>query len=98
MGSASAHLVIATPDDHGVGALVLARLVALGQYGPGRYRVARSGLSALAAAMRVIHWVHRNTAHRGTHPAPAHASRLADGFERMLLVSDFADRRPAVDM
>src|SRR5262245_35403786 len=34
MGSASDHLVVAAPDDHGVGALILARLVALGQHGP----------------------------------------------------------------
>src|SRR5262245_58688414 len=96
MRLASDHLVVAAPDDHGVGALVLARLVALGQHGPRGYRVARGGLPALAAAMRVVDGVHRHAAHRRAHAAPAHPAGLADRFQRVLLVADLADRGAAV--
>src|SRR5262245_35895159 len=93
---ASDHLVVAAPDDHRVRALVLARLVALGEHRPRRYRVAGRGLLALAAAVRVIDRVLRHAAHRGAHAAPAHAPGLADGLERMLLVAHLADGGAAV--
>src|SRR5262245_8708448 len=98
MGSASNNLVIAAPDDHRVRALVLARLVTLGKHRPRRNRIARRGLSSLAAAMRMVHGVHCHATHRRTYAAPAHASRLADGLQRMLLVANLADSGAAVDM
>src|SRR6185369_6771182 len=98
MGSASCYLVVAAPDDHGVGALVLARLVAFREHGPRRHRVAGGRLAALAAAVRMVDRVHRHAAHGRAHAAPAHASRLADRFQRMLLIADLADGRAAVDM
>src|SRR5574341_1773993 len=91
-------LGVAAADDHGVGALVLARLVALGQHRPRGNRVARCRLLALAASVRMVDRVLRHAAHRRAHAAPAHAPRLADRLERMLLVADFADGRAAVDV
>src|SRR6185436_11827577 len=42
--------------------------------------------------------IHRHAAHRRAHAAPAHPSGLADGFEVVLFVADFADGGAAVDM
>src|SRR5467141_2151398 len=85
-------------DDHAACALVLASLVALGQHPPGAYRILSCRGLALAAAMRVVDWIHRDAAHGRAHAAPADASRLADRFEAVLLVADLADGGAAVDV
>src|SRR5437899_548613 len=90
--------LVAELDDHAACALVLAGLVALGQHPPGAYRILPCRGLALAAAMRVVDRIHRDTAHCRPHPAPADASGLADRFQAVLLVADLADRGAAVDV
>src|SRR6266704_1415921 len=85
-------------DDHAACALVLARLVALGQHPPGAYGILPCRGLSLTAAVRVVDRIHRDAAHGGPHAAPADASGLADRFEAVLLVADLADRRAAIDV
>src|SRR6266508_1612059 len=97
-GLALVSFLVPELDDHAARALVLACLVALGQHPPWTHRMLpRRGLS-LTAAMRVVDRIHRDAAHGGSHAAPAHAPGLADRFQAMLLVADFADRRAAFDV
>src|SRR5688500_12686822 len=91
-------LGITPADDHAVGALVLARLVPLGEHAPRAHRVLRRRRLAFAAAVRMVDRIHRAAAHRRSHAAPTHTARLADRFERMLFIPDFAYRGPAADM
>src|SRR6185436_15590018 len=91
-------LAVAIAHDHAAGALVAAGLVAFGRRAPRAHRVAAGSGLALAATVRVVDRIHRHTAHRRTHAAPAHPSGLADGFEVVLFVADFADGGAAVDM
>src|SRR5258705_150833 len=85
-------------DDHAAGTLVLARLVALGQYTPGADRVLPRRSPAFAAAVGVVDGVHRHAAHRGPDTAPANAARLSDRFQAVLLVAHLADGRAAVEV
>src|SRR6201996_5016526 len=89
----STHLVLAARHDHIVRALVVAGLLALGVPAPrrDRVRVALAGL-ALATTVRVIDRVHRQTAHRRAHAAPAHRAGLAVAAQVVLIVADFAQR------
>src|SRR6266699_5554898 len=97
-GLALVSFLVPELDDHAARALVLACLVALGQHPPWTHRMLpRRGLS-LTAAMRVVDRIHRDAAHGGSHAAPAHAPGLADRFQAVLLVADFADRRAAFDV
>src|SRR5581483_5772 len=82
--------------DHVLGALVLARLVALGERAPRADRISLGPGAPLAAAMRMIDRIHRHAAHRRPYAAPAHGARLADLAQVMLLVAHFADGRAAV--
>src|ERR1700691_1227692 len=74
----STYLVLATLQDHVVGALVMARLQTLGVLAPGRdrMRIALPGL-AFAAAVRGVDGIHRKAAHRRTDAAPAFGAGLA---------------------
>src|SRR6266852_5107819 len=85
-------------DDHAARALVLARLVALGERTPGTHRILARGGLAFASAVRVIDRVHRHAPDGGPHAAPAHSAGLADRFQAVLLVADFADGGAAVDV
>src|SRR6185436_3946919 len=84
--------------DHHLGALVLARLEALGLLAPRRHRRLRRRGAAFAAAVRVVDRIHRHAAHRRLDAAPALAARLADRFQVVLLVADFADGGAALDV
>src|SRR6185295_15036610 len=90
--------LLAPAHDECVGALVLARLLALGVPAPGRYRVrvALAG-AAFAAAVRMVDRVHDDTSHRRADAAPAFGARLAVAAQVVLVVADLADRRAAVD-
>src|SRR5579863_1708373 len=70
--AASANPVLATLHDHVVRALVVAGLETLGVPAPGRdrMRIALAGF-AFAAAVRVVHRVHGEPAHRRAHATPA---------------------------
>src|ERR1043165_9564097 len=74
--------------DHLRGALGLARLVAACRLAPGRDGVASARSLALAAAVRVIHGVHRDAADVRADAVPARAPGLA---VRNVLVLDVAD-------
>src|SRR5580692_6811356 len=95
----STHLVLATLHDHVVRALVVAGLLALGVPAPRRHRVrvALAGL-ALTATVRVVDRVHRQSAHRRAHAAPAHRTGLAVAAQVVLVIADFAQGRAAVDV
>src|SRR5580765_247873 len=67
---------VPTAHDHGIGALVAARLVALGRRAPGRHGVAAA---VGPAAVRVIHGVHADAPDGGADAAPAIGARFADG-------------------
>src|SRR5438067_4063371 len=84
--------------DHRIGALVLARLVALGRRAPRRHRVMPSAAAVSAPAHRVIDRIHRNRAHRRADAAPAVRTGLADRAKAVLFVADFADCRATVDV
>src|SRR6516164_2158046 len=86
---------MAAPRDEPGGALVTARLVALGRLAPWRYRMAPTGSAALAAAERMIARIHRHTAHRGHAALPAIASGLADIDVGVVGIGHRADRREA---
>src|ERR1700692_49096 len=91
--------VLATLNDHAVSALVATRLLALGLQAPWAYRV-RVTLTRLAftAAVRVIDRVHDDAAYGRANSQPAHRAGLAEDAQIMLIVADFADRRPAINM
>src|ERR1700722_14643484 len=91
--------VLAALHDHAVGALIAARLLALGLQSPWAHgmRVALPRL-ALAAAVRVIDRVHDDTANRGTHAEPTYRAGLAEDAQVVLVIAHLADRGAAIDM
>src|SRR5450631_454599 len=95
----STYLVLTTLQNHVIGALVVARFQTLGILAPGRYRmwIALPRL-ALTTAVRVIHRIHRKTAHCRADAAPALGSRLAVAPEVVLVVSNLADGCAAIHM
>jgi hypothetical protein len=81
---AAERLLLATiPDDHPVRTLVVAGLVALRGLAPRGYRMAAARGLALAATVRVIDRVHRDTAHGRADAAPALRTGLAVHFRRL---------------
>src|SRR5262249_34358578 len=72
-------------NDELVSALVVARLVSARRLPPRRHGVASARSLALAAAVRMVHRVHRHAAHRRALAQPARASGLPD---RNVLVLD----------
>src|SRR5690606_11050631 len=87
----------AIAHDELLGALVLARLVALGRHTPRghRVRVALAGLG-LATAMRMVDRVHRRAADGRLDAAPAAGTGLAQLLEVVLDVADLTDGRAAL--
>src|SRR5215218_1496091 len=75
-------------QDHLLRSLVAARLVAASRLAPGRHRISSTGGLALAAAVRVVHRIHRDTTNLRTQ---AHPTRPAGLSERNVLVLDVAD-------
>src|SRR4029453_5923697 len=75
-------------DDERLGALVLARLVALGGLAPRGHGVASARGLAFPAAVRMVHGVHGHPAVGGPAAQPAGPPRLA---ARDVLVVDVAD-------
>src|SRR5581483_11310719 len=68
-GTVCASLLLAPIHDHAIGALVVARLVALGRRAPRADRMTATLGTTFAAAVRVIDRVHRRAAHGRPHPA-----------------------------
>src|SRR5882724_5711982 len=95
----SANPVLAALNDHVVRALVMTGLEALGVLTPWRHRV-RITLArlTLTTTVRVIDRVHRKTAHRRTNTEPALRAGLAVAAQVVLVVSNFAKGRAAVDV
>src|SRR5437868_11006802 len=83
-------------DDERVSPLIVACLVPAGGLAPRRHRMASAGGLAFAAAMRMIHRVHRNAAVMRTFPQPACPSGFPDGDVLVIGVADLPDRRHAV--
>src|SRR5512145_454206 len=69
-------LAIPALHDHRIGALVLARAIALGERAPRADRIALGTGATLAAAVRMVDRVHRHAAHRRPHTTPAHRAGL----------------------
>src|ERR1041385_992034 len=84
--SQSFHSAIA--NDHLLRALVLARLVTARRLAPGRHRIASGGSLAFIAAVRVVHRIHRHTAHVRTNSFPTRPACLT---QRNIFVLDIAD-------
>src|ERR1700722_3122321 len=100
MGLSSMSAALIPPlHDHAAGALVMTGLLALGVPAPGRHRmrIALTGL-AFSAAVRVIHRVHRQAAHRRTHAPPANRTGLAVLAQVVLIVAELTERRAAIDV
>src|SRR5664279_5794560 len=91
-------LLLAARDDHRLRALVVARAVALGEGVPRRDRRLAFAGAAFAAAVRVVHRVHRDAAHRRADALPALRAGLAVVAQAVFFVRDFADRGAAVDV
>src|SRR6187399_1249242 len=77
--------------DHGLRALVAARLVTLGGFAPRGHGMAAARGAAFAAAVRVVDRVHGDTSVVGLLAQPALASGLAVLHILVLGVSDLAD-------
>src|SRR5690606_30960356 len=86
----------AVADDHRLGPLVVPRLVTLRRHAPRRHRMTTARRAALAAAVRMIHRVHRDAAHRRTDAPPALRARLTELAQAVLVVTDLADRGAAI--
>src|SRR6266478_270533 len=67
----------AAVHDKRIGPLIVPRLVSPRRLAPRRYRMTSARGLAFAAAMRMVHRVHRNAAVMRTLSHPARASRLA---------------------
>src|SRR5271154_2310321 len=91
--------VLATLNDHGVGALVATRLLAFGLQSPRAYRVriTLAGL-AFAAAVRVIDRVHDDAANGWANAQPTHGAGLAEDAQVVFIIADFADGGAAIHM
>src|SRR3569833_1529384 len=83
--------LLATTDDHAVGALVRAGLITLGRRAPRAHRMTTALGAAFAAAVRMVDRVHRRAAHRRADAAPALRAGLAERTQNVLLVADLAD-------
>src|SRR5688572_28093982 len=91
-------LCLSPRHDHPVGALVVARLQALGELAPGRTRVATATRATFTTAHRVIHRVHRDTAVVWTLAEPARAPGLAQADQLVLREGDLADAGAAIQV
>src|SRR5579875_798359 len=81
-------------DDITIRLLLAAGLVALGRHPPRRLGMIAFG-TPLAAAVRMVHRVHRDSAHVRALAQPAAAAGLADRNIFMIDVADLSDRRAA---
>src|SRR5690606_21868232 len=91
-------LLLAAPDDHVVGPLVLARLEALGKLAPWRAGMTAAARATLATAHRVIDRVHRHAAVVRTTAQPALTPRLTEADVAVVVVRDLGDGGPAVEV
>src|ERR1700678_952337 len=85
----------ARTDDKPVRALVFAGFRALGALAPRRHRMAAARGAAFAAAVRMIHRVHRHAAYAGTDAFPARAAGFADHFVLVVGIGYSTDGRHA---
>src|SRR5947209_13699470 len=97
--SLSPHPLFRSPlDDELRGALVLARLVALGRLAPRRHRMPAARGLALAAPERMIDRIHRHATVVRALAEMARPSGLAVGDVLVLEVADLPDGRVAADV
>src|SRR6185436_11142492 len=82
-------------DDHLLRPLVLARLVTACRLAPGRHRIAAAGSLAFAAAMRVVHRVHRHAAYVRANALPTRSTSFTERNILVLNIADLAHRGPA---
>src|SRR5262245_74524 len=87
---------LAATDDHLIAGLALAGAAL--RLAPRRHRVASTRRLALAATVRMVDRVHRDTAYRRPLALPAHPAGLAPTDVGLLGVADLADRRAAADV
>src|SRR5437588_5080263 len=86
------------PDDEFIGALVVARLFAHGDFAPLGLGLAADGGFAFATAVGMVARVHGRTAHRGPEAHVPRATGLADADRGVLRVTDLAQGRHALDV
>src|SRR5512133_1024063 len=84
-------------DDHFVGPLVVARLVATRRLAPRRHRVTSAGGLAFATAVRVIDRVHGDATVVRALAEPARTAGFADRNILVVEVADLPDGRHAID-
>src|SRR5512133_651709 len=90
-------LLSSTVDDELVRPLVVTRLVPARRLAPRGDRVTSTGSLAFAAAVRMVHGVHRHAAVMRALPQPAGPSRLADGNVFVVQVAHLSDGGHAID-
>src|SRR6202022_419545 len=76
--------------------LIVTRLVPTRRLSPRRYRMASTGGLPLAAAMGMVHRIHRYAAVHRTPSQPARASSFSDGHVFVVDVAHLPDRRHAI--
>src|SRR6476620_1190242 len=84
-------------DDHLLRTLVLARLVTACRLAPGRHRIAAAGSLAFAAAMRVVHRVHRYAAYVRANALPTRSTSFTERNILVLNIADLAHCRATLD-
>jgi len=70
-------------------------IAALGQFTPGGYRMPATGTLSFTSAHRMIHGIHRDTAHFRAAAAPGASSRFTIGNRILLGITYLADRSGA---
>src|SRR5690242_4000777 len=91
-------LFLSSAHDEFIGALVVASLVAARRLAPRRHRMTTARGLAFAAAMRMIHRVHRHAAHFRAATEPARAARFAETDVGVFDIADLADGRVALNV
>ena len=74
------------------GFLLIPGIPALGQFAPGGYRMPSTGTLSFAAAHRMIHRIHRDTAHFRAAPPPGASTRFTIGDRILLGIAYLTDR------
>src|SRR5690606_29775330 len=95
-GTVESLYLLATTDDHVIGALVRTSLRALGREAPRRHRMTTTGSTTFTTTVRVINRVHGNTTNSRTNTTPALGTGLAQRTQAVLGVRDFAQGRTAL--
>src|SRR5579871_2246032 len=89
-------LLATAAHDECISPLVVARLVSAGRLSPWRYRMTSAGSFAFTTTVRMVHWVHGNSAVVRALTQPARPSSFSDGDVLVIGVAHLPNRRHAI--